>query len=127
LQASNSTHTGDTGTAGGNPQPNNVTFALARKSGLRGRSFNGRVYWPGISSGQISANNILSAVVAAAMVAALQTLDDGVTALDAIAVIVSWQHDHVTVTEGVVSEIVDWLFTDTTLDSRRRRLPGRGT
>lgn len=127
LQSTDATTEGDVGSASGTNLPNNATIAVARKSASRGRSYNGRIFWPGLTTAQLSADNIIDAIAGAALVAAVQSLDDSMTALSALSVVLSFTHGGVTTTEAVVSEIAEWVLTDLVLDSRRRRLPKRGS
>jgi len=114
------------GSAGGTPLPNNVTIAIARKNGLRGRSGNGRIFWQGLTSGQLADENRVSSGTQAALLENMAQLDNIVITHDAVPVILSFQHDGVVTTEATVFTLANWVFSDDVIDSRRRRLPGRG-
>lgn len=126
LQSTDTTIAGQQGETEGDPLPNHVTLAVARRSALAGRSFAGRVYWQGLSQDDLSSQNVISSARALAIIAAIVGLDDVAIALDLVPVIVSYFHDHATRAEGVTTPITNWLYTDLTIDSRRRRLPDRG-
>lgn len=119
---------GSVGTAGGDPLPNNATLALARKNGLRGRSGNGRVFWMGLSKTMTPTVNEVGSVWYEAMLAALNTADEAaVTGGAERPVILSFQRNHVVSTEATVYDLAEWVVTDNTIDSRRRRMPKRGS
>jgi hypothetical protein len=126
LQSSDGAIFGIAGTASGTPLPNNDTIAVARKSGLAGRSFNGRIYWPGLTDAQRTGVNALSTGTANAIRTLLINTDLAAVALEWTPVIVSLFADHAHRAAGVTTPITQWIFADLTLDSRRRRLPGRG-
>jgi len=119
---------GEPGSLGGTPLPNHVTIALARKSALQGRSFRGRVYWQGLSTASLAASiNTISTTFATAVLNAIAAIDNAAIALDWQPVIVSYYSLGTTRATGLTTPIVLWQTTDLTIDSRRRRLPGRGT
>lgn len=113
------------GSSAGESMPNNVTYCISFLTAARGRSFRGRNYVPGLGNGQVDGNNIVS------------TTRTGLlafyTALSALAidnsfemVVVSRMADGVARTTGVTTGITGFTTFDTTVDSQRRRLPGRG-
>lgn len=106
--------------------PNNVTIAVARKNGLRGRSGNGRIFWMGLTDGNLDTENTIAASRAAALVTACEAVDAAMVDLGATPCILSYQHDGVVSSAATIYPIDKWLVTDFVLDSRRRRLPGRG-
>jgi hypothetical protein len=117
---------GEVGTASGGGLPGNVTLAIARKTALAGRSFAGRIFWQALATSQQSAVNTISSVAAAA-------IRDAVLAVDAAAVGLDWQPVVVSLfsggaprVAGVTTPITAWALTNLVIDSRRRRLPGRG-
>jgi len=111
------------GTGLGTPQPNNVTFAIARKNGLRGRSGNGRVFWQGIPGGYMEDANHISAAYANDLVAQIQTLDAAMSALGADPVILSYQQDGVVSSAATIYPLFDWVATNLVVDTRRKRVP----
>lgn len=112
--------------AGASPQPNNVTIAIARKTGNRGRSTNGRIFWMGLYAGVVTDNRVTE-IFEEAVIADLATIATAVAADGWTPVTLSFQRDGVISTAAVVTPISEWVFTDNVLDSRRRRLPGRGS
>jgi len=114
------------GTKAGTTMPNNVTCVITKRTALRGRSFRGRIYMPGLIFQQTNLND-LAAGVGATLVTKWSTF---MTVTDALA------NDHVL---GVISRytnnapratgiftLVTHMTTGGVLDSLRRRLPGRG-
>lgn len=113
------------GTHGGDSLPNNATLAIKADINNRGRGKSGRIFWIGLTEGQVTANTINTAD-RDVIVNALNTLRTNVTALDP-------GYDMVTVhreiggvrpAEADYSVIASFSATDTTMDSQRTRLPG---
>lgn len=113
----------DGGNAAGG-MPNNVSWVLKFVTGLAGRSFKGRNYLPGIPRNQV-AGSYISVDWANAVKAAYGLL---LTTVEDIGVwtVVSRYHDLAPRVTGVATPINSVGYTDLVLDSRRRRLPGRG-
>jgi len=107
--------------------PNNVAYCISKYTGLRGRSFRGRFFLPGIPE---NARETPSRVTAAYRTN-IQTACTG--ALDFMIsngfppVVVSWYTGGDIRTTGVATPITALGPVDDVLDSQRRRLPGRGT
>lgn len=113
--------------------PNNVSLAISFRTALRGRSFRGRNYIPALTEQQVSNNTVLSSVVAD-WVSAYNQIQP---TLDASSRSYVWgvvsRFSGVTSagkpiprTTGLFEAIVSALAVDGTIDSMRRRLPGRG-
>lgn len=110
----------------GNTLPMNVTWCVSFRSALRGRANRGRNYWPALRSGQYSPANDITTAVANAIVVIYQRLLPGGSS-DPTPwrwVVMSRQLNGVT--QGRAVPITAVVYTSTTLDSMRRRLPGRG-
>lgn len=113
------------GTRGGGLLPTNVTLAFTRRTALRGRSYRGRIYWPGLIEADVTVNTVAPTFVSAVVT--------GLTALNAVttslgiweAVVVSRVHEGNPRPSGIFTPIVSWS-SDGIVDSQRRRLPGRG-
>lgn len=117
---------GQVGTATGTPLPNNVSFAFARKNGLRGRSGNGRIFWMGLSvGGMADENSVLTGFITGGL-SMLSTLDTAAEGLAGTPVILSFQNGGVASDEATIYEIANWVAVTNVVCSRRRRLPGRG-
>lgn len=126
LQHTDTTISGEMGSNGTAAQANNVTLAIARKTGHRGRSTQGRIYWPGISDAMMDGVTQILSSAAANIVAAITATDAAVASAGWTPVTVSFQHDGVVSSAGVVTPISAWEVTDLRVDSQRRRLAGRG-
>jgi len=105
--------------------PNNVTCSVSFRSGLRGRSFRGRNYFVGLSDDQVS-HNTLTSVFIEDIVAAYTALIATAGSVSADWVVVSRFHNKLPRTTGVATPIISVTVVDSTVDSARRRLPGRG-
>jgi len=106
--------------------PGNVTSSVKLATGIRGRSFRGRFYWPALSSSQISGGQLLAATQTAIQTAAnaLRTSLAADAAADKL-VVVSYMAGGVWRSAGVATEVTS-CSAHANLDSMRRRLPGRG-
>lgn len=107
------------GTDAGNILPNNVTWAVKRMTGLRGRANRGRIYWIGLtdastdpSGQQITKPRADVRVTAAAALMASQFTDNGAQE-------VIYHKSH-----GTGTNVSGYSYSDLFLDSQRRRLPG---
>jgi len=114
------------GTQTGTALPNNCALVITKRTELRGRSFRGRIYHPGLPTPQTSANNVTGAFVT--------NIVSGWNALTAITiagpltaqmVVVSKFHEGNPRVIGITTPVVN-MTSDGVIDSQRRRLPGRG-
>lgn len=104
--------------------PNNVTQAIKWTTALRGRSYRGRTYHIGLTEDMVIGNTVQEPHLAyqANRYNALLTALDG---LPGNLVVVSKIHNGVERTTGIATP-VQAVSVDSTVDSQRRRLPGRG-
>lgn len=113
------------GTAqGGEILPLNVSVVIKWITAQRGRSFRGRTYVPGLDSSVVTGNHI-DQVLRTAVISAASVLWTAVRNLTYDLAVVSYCNGKAWRTNAVVTPIVSWAV-DTTIDSQRRRLPGRG-
>lgn len=115
-----------TGSATGDGLPNNVTYTVQFKTNQRGRSFRGRNYVPGIPAQSISGNSVSSGFRTGVLAFYAELLALA-TAEGATWVVVSRFTNGAPRVTGVTTPVTTAATADTTLDSQRRRLPGRGT
>jgi len=124
--------------------PNNVTFALSLKTANLGRSFHGRFYYAALHEDVLSSDRQhLTDVAAAGYQGALDSLRTSMAAITGDALtfpqdsfplhVVSFFHGKDPVTgkpalraAAVATPVTGVSYSDTILDSQRRRLPGRG-
>lgn len=126
LQATSTAISGVVGTLAGEPLPNNVALAIARKSGLAGRSYNGRVYFPGWADSDLADVNSFTIGRANSRASFLQGMDSAAVGDGWTPVIVSRFNDGAPRSVGVHVPLAQWVCVNTVIDSRRSRLPGRG-
>lgn len=126
LEATDNSIFGEVGAALGGGLPNNATIAIARKSGLAGRSFRGRIFWQALSTAQQATANTLNSAVGLDIIDAINAADAAALILDWTPVIVSLFSGGSPRVSGVTTPITSWGLTNLVLDSRQRRLPGRG-
>lgn len=114
------------GTQSGALLPNNVTLTFTKRTQFRGRSYRGRIYFPGLGEPNVTNNTVSGALVTAirtglnSMIMITTTL--GVWEM----VVVSRYTGGVPRINGIFSNVVAFT-SDGTVDSMRRRLPGRGS
>jgi hypothetical protein len=116
------------GLAGGGTSPampNNVTAAIKFLTALRGRSFRGRNYIVGLMDEAVSQNDLSTITAGNYSNGYLELLDTSVIT-NGIWVVVSRFTNGDPRTTGVSEPVTGVTFTDFTVDSQRRRLPGRG-
>ena len=112
--------------AGGLSLPNNVALTMTKRTDMRGRSFRGRIYHPGLSESQVTGNAIVSGTLVSLLAAynAMKTLTAG--SLNYQLVVVSRFQGGEPRAEGIATEVTT-ITSDGIIDSQRRRLPGRGS
>lgn len=106
--------------------PNNATFAVQFATALRGRSFRGRNYVPGIPATARGTPNLLTSAFRDDILDAYQTICQAPASDGWTHVVVSRSSGGVDRAEGVTTPVTAYTAADLTLDSQRRRLPGRG-
>ena len=126
LEATDTSIFGEVGTSTGPDLPNNATIAIARKSGLAGRSFRGRVFWQALTASMVTTANNLNSAVGLDIIDAINAVDAAAILLDWTPVIVSLFTGGAPRVSGVTTPITSWSLTNLVLDGQRRRLPGRG-
>ena len=107
------------------PMSNNVAVCVSFRTANRGRSFRGRNYLAGIPVGAVAGNNLTTAFVNA-INDAYGDLQGIVGAVGVTWVVVSRISLGLPRAQGVATPVQAAFLTDTTVDSQRRRLPGRG-
>jgi hypothetical protein len=115
--------------------PGNVTMAVSFRTSAAGRSGRGRNYVPGLVDLR-DGNSLLDDTYAGQVITAWQGLraiagDDGwsqvVVSRFSGSTIVDGKKVPTPRAAGVTNVVTSTLLTDRTLDSQRRRLPGRGS
>ena len=115
------------GTLGGASLPNNVSICASIRTLFTGRSARGRWYWQGLCEEQVVGNTV-NAGVLTSIDAALTNLAGVIAALSHFWVIASYISNGAPRPGGPVYFVVnEIIFVDATVDSQRRRLPGRGS
>lgn len=123
--------------AGGSPDeptPSNVAGCISLRTAHAGRSFRGRNYIPALPNGQVALNTMSEGF--------LTSLAGGYLALRTNMSEIGWTHVVVSRfsgftivggrkvptprTVGIATPVTNAIFVDATVDSQRRRLPGRG-
>jgi hypothetical protein len=114
------------GSNGSAALPGGSTTSIKLATGTRGRSYRGRIYWPGLPAANVTAGLISTAYrdALATAVNALRTSLAADVASDKL-VVVSYCANGVWRTTGVATEITS-ASGHTLVDSQRRRLIGRG-
>jgi hypothetical protein len=115
------------GLTAGNPLPGNLTFCLTLQTGLAGRSQRGRIYFPGLSPGQINgagSQNTMVASVANNMVLLLNNLISAIAALSAShkLVVTSFRSGNAWRAVAQNTVITNAAYANLVVDTQRRRL-----
>lgn len=107
------------------PPPNNVAYCVKRVSGLTGRSARGRVYVPAIPRSELTANeNYVTATWRDSIVANFNNIQSNIGPLGWQEVIVSRYSNGVQRPNFAETfDIAEWTYTDSRVDTQRRRLP----
>lgn len=105
--------------------PNNVAMCVTFNTDLRGRSYRGRNYIPALTTGQSTSPVEWTASAIADMLAAYAALAAAVDADGWTHVVLSRYNNLEQRTVGVATPVTGYAV-DTSIDSQRRRLAGRG-
>lgn len=107
------------------PDPG-ATFSIKFGTGLSGRSYRGRMYWPILIDGLVT-NGLLDAAYAGALRSAVDDMFSAILVDTADQhVVVSYANDCEWRTTGVKTPVTSYSYVDLAVDSQRRRLVGRG-
>lgn len=106
--------------------PNNVTLSVKWTTPFRGRSFRGRTYHLGLCEDQVT-NNLMHSDTLAVLDAAYGQLQIAMSGSGpGQLAVVSRFHNKAPRVAGIATPITGRIL-EPTIDSQRRRLPGRGT
>jgi len=103
----------------------NVSIATSFRTAQRGRSFRGRNYFVGVAGAQVSQNTFLPAFVTS-LKNVYDQLPASLPLSGATWVVVSRFTNNAPRTTGIATPVTAVVVVDPTVDSQRRRLPGRG-
>lgn len=106
--------------------PNNVTCAFALRTGRSGRSYNGRIYHVGLTEDSVT-NSYIQPIRFTQMLDAYSELRtiEGANGTNFTIAVASAVSGGVERSVGVVTPVLS-VTGDASVDSQRRRLPGRG-
>lgn len=113
------------GTQTGDSLPNNCALVITKRTLLRGRSYRGRIYHPGIPEAQCTGNVVTAAFVTQIVNAYATMLTFTTTGTTWDMVVVSRYNNNSPRAEADSNQVTG-LGSDGLIDSQRRRLPGRG-
>lgn len=113
------------GTNASPSMPNNCALVLTKRTAMRGRSFRGRIYHPGLIDAYVTASRVNNDAVNGLVTAYTNLLGLQLLLDEALMVVVSRYNGGAPRAEGIAS-LVSHLTSDGVVDSQRRRLPGRG-
>lgn len=105
--------------------PGNVSFCFSARTDARGRSSRGRLYAFGLAESTVVGNTFDAAFISGGL-AALMALRSTLSGLEATPVVVSRISGGAPRVTALVRPIITWAAVDSTVDSQRRRLAGRG-
>ncbi len=114
-----------TGGRGGDLTPGNVAFCITHTTGLTGRSARGRTYFGGFSEEDVTGDSLI--------VTRAQNLRNALSSMRTTTIDAGWSpvvvkryDDKVLLPTAITLPVTGYRYTDTILDSQRRRLSGRG-
>lgn len=113
------------GTNTDEPLPNNVAVCVSASTGKAGRGFHGRFYVAGVPGTSVDGNSVLVSYRTDLEVA-FGSLITGEPFSGFLNVVYSQVLDGAPRLAGVATPVLQWSLRDLTVDSQRRRLPGRG-
>lgn len=102
--------------------PNNVAFVVSHRTGLRGKSYRGRTYIPGLIEGAVI-NNTLDAAVALSYVVAFNNMRTALFSDGINFCVLSRRINNAWRTEGQATPVEVSLTKDNRVDTQRGRLP----
>lgn len=105
--------------------PNNVAIVLTKRTALRGRSYRGRIYHPGLTEGAVVNNNVPSPGIGT-IIAGWNAFLSVTTSSHVWKMVVMSRYNANSPRVTATTTQVTGLTSDGSIDSQRRRLPGRG-
>lgn len=106
--------------------PNNVSLTCSFRTSGRGRSSRGRNYLLGIREDEVADNTVATSFRNRWSEFFNDITDPFPLSDDWTWSVVSLQENKAPRVEGLVQQVLTHVFVDNTVDSQRRRLPGRG-
>lgn len=106
-------------------EPNSIALCVSHRTANRGRSYRGRTYVPGLPTSSVLHNTVIPDAVSS-IVGAFQDMREACDSAGFPLVVVSRYHNLLPRVEGIDTVVTACVVTDATVDSQRRRLPGRG-
>lgn len=113
------------GTNPGSSLPNNCALVITKRTAMRGRSFRGRIFHPGLLETSVTANTVNSSTVANLILYYSELLEVVLTEETWRMGVLSRYADNAPRAEAVFTPVTS-LDSDGVVDSQRRRLPRRG-
>jgi hypothetical protein len=119
---------GNAGLDTAEPLPNSAAAVVTERTGFRGRSFRGRYYFPGLSIDSIVGPNVLASSLLTNLATAFGAIGSQIeTAVGhgCLHSVASRFHNNIQLNSGFATPILTYAV-DSSVDSQRRRLTGRG-
>lgn len=113
--------TNKTGTATGAVMPTNIAAVVSHRTGLRGRSYRGRTYMPGLTEAQVTYDQLESAYQVD-LLAAFAAIASYTNPVGWYHVVVSKYTEGAPRTTAVATPVTSY-YVDDRVDTQRRRLP----
>lgn len=107
--------------------PGNVSWCVKLVTGLTGRSRRGRSYFVGLAESSLVGNHVSEATIDLIVDAWVDLKDVILPGIAAELVVVSRISGGELRPTGLVTPVTTISYTDSVVDSQRRRLPGRGS
>lgn len=110
---------------GGAAVPLNVSLTASLRTSLRGRNFRGRIFMPGLQTGNLVDQGTYSVAGASGIATTVGKLLDPLVITNSILAVASHFFNKAPRAQGVMNDVTA-IVVETLLDSMRRRLIGRG-
>jgi len=106
--------------------PNSIAIVMTKRTDLRGRSYRGRIYHPGLTEADVAANQVASVRVTALLTSYSNMINLTDSGANVHHLVVVSRFTGGAARGSAVVTLVTSISTDGIVDSQRRRLPGRG-
>jgi len=106
--------------------PNSIALVMTKRTDFRGRSFRGRIYHPGLTEADVAANQVTPVRVTALLTSYSNLINITDSGANVHKMVVVSRFTGGAARGAAVVTLVTSISSDGSVDSQRRRLPGRG-
>jgi hypothetical protein len=106
--------------------PNSIAVVMTKRTDFRGRSYRGRIYHPGLTEADVTANQVASVRLTALLTSYSNLISLTDSGANVHKMVVVSRFTGGAARGAAVVTVVTSISSDGIVDSQRRRLPGRG-